>query len=914
MSVKSKITTTAFLLASFSSVAHAGLIGKTSGENSLNSSINIRNANDTNLLIEEVVKGDIDAVKSLLNQGENINSQDYAGNTALHIAAKTGRSDIARELLKHNAKTDIINKRNLNAFQEAIMAKNINVARVINPNALIGIHTEASLTGLIAATSAVASGGITSPFLIAGGVAAAGAGAAIAAGGGGKKDSAKEDSPGASPPPTRRPPNNGGGNGGNGGRRAPIFYPSEFNQQHGIGQVKADIAYSRGYTGKGVIVGVVDGGVQLDHPDLQANILNSGWDFENNDNDASDDRGHGTHVAGIIAAVKDGRQSRYNMHGIAYNAKILPVKVLDASGSGFTSNIALGIEYAADNGAKVINLSLGGAGVMPDIKASMQYAINKGVFVVAAAGNDGAADPIYPAGYAATINDLTNAAALIAVGAVDKQNNIASFSNRCGVAKNWCMVAPGVGILSTYINNNYAISNGTSMAAPHVSGAIAVLLEQSPNLKADDIYDILLMTATDLGAPGIDDIYGHGLLNLDKATQPVGATSIALSGGGLIGLVKSSITANAAFGDAFSASNASFAILDAYQRAYTVSFSDIVENSASIKFDDIFKFFGDEQFDDEISFGDNIKIGFKTITKNNFNKTNKGDLLKSTRVSLTSDLGSSKLTVNYNVPVAESFGFGAIDAYDNSLSVGKKSSGNPFLGFADNGQSFISEMEGKNFKTKLVSFYGAQESGNNVTGYATDFSYSLNNFNVGLQAGFMNEEGSFLGTKSSGAFAIGEQTSTWFYGVSGQYNISSDINLFGAYNAGISYPQTSAKSLISDISEIQSQSFSLGVTKENNLRRNDKIGLVVSQPLRVSSGSATLDLPIYTSANGSIYRQDFTADLTPSGRETDIEMFYSTSINEVTNLKTGVMYRIQPGHNKDAGSEAIFIIKFKREF
>jgi type VII secretion-associated serine protease mycosin len=293
-------------------------------------------------------------------------------------------------------------------------------------------------------------------------------------------------------------------------------------QQWGLFAIGADHVWTT-TTGQGVIVAVVDSG-SGPHPDLAENLLPGRsiiGTVESQDGKDIDASGHGTHVAGIIAAVAN---NGIGGSGVAPNAKILPIQVLDQAGQGDARDVAAGVRFAADNGARVINLSLGGATESLSLTQAITYANDKGVLVVAAAGNGGAADkPKWPASL-----DLT-----LAVTAVDQANNATSFDQRGDYID---LSAPGANIVST-AKGDYVTLSGTSMAAGFVAGAAALLFAAEPRVTNAQVRDILLRTATDIGEPGRDVTFGAGLINmvaalaeLQRMYPPIAAPQLAAVG------------------------------------------------------------------------------------------------------------------------------------------------------------------------------------------------------------------------------------------------------------------------------------------------------------------------------------------------------------------------------------------------
>lgn len=296
-----------------------------------------------------------------------------------------------------------------------------------------------------------------------------------------------------------------------------LVTPSDtrYGEQYGPGMMGFPAAWGQvGYGSSSVIVSVIDSGVRRTHQDLTGGRVLQGHDYVSNDNDPSDDCGHGTHTTGTVGATTN------NGTGVAgmSQAKLLPMRALSAVGgllsvqcTGSTSSIATAITDSADQGAKVISMSIGGGGTTT-LENAVNYAWNKGVLLVAAAGNDGASNSVdYPAAYPN----------VIAVAALDANKTRASYSDmgpQLGVA------APGSDVLSTYNSNDtsYTKLSGTSMATPHVSGALALALSCAPaGTTNTQMRSALYSTAEDLGTPGFDQSYGNGLARADRLVAQV---------------------------------------------------------------------------------------------------------------------------------------------------------------------------------------------------------------------------------------------------------------------------------------------------------------------------------------------------------------------------------------------------------
>jgi subtilisin family serine protease len=275
-------------------------------------------------------------------------------------------------------------------------------------------------------------------------------------------------------------------------------------------QINADKVWALDYNGSGIRVAVLDTGIDSNHPELSDSI-EGGKSFVTYTSSFEDDNGHGTHVSGIITANGD---VDAKAKGVAPDAKIWMAKVCDASGSCYSSDIAAAIEYVVNNKiARIMSISLGGGGTSKAncdsdyLAKKVNWAVDNGVTVVAAAGNTGG-----------KVSSPACASKAIAVGAVDKNDVRPSWS---GSGNALDIVAPGVNIYSTLPNNNYASWSGTSMATPHVSAVVALLLQANPALTDSQIKEALYKTAKDLGSAGWDRFYGWGRVDALAALKYV---------------------------------------------------------------------------------------------------------------------------------------------------------------------------------------------------------------------------------------------------------------------------------------------------------------------------------------------------------------------------------------------------------
>lgn len=276
-----------------------------------------------------------------------------------------------------------------------------------------------------------------------------------------------------------------------------------FTTQWHLAKIQAPAAWDLQTGSEQLRVAVIDSGVNASHPDV-GRVL-PGYDFVNNDADASDDNGHGTAVAGCISPATN---NNLGIAGLSWNTAVLPVKVLGATGSGSYSAIANGITYSADWGARIINLSLGGTSNSTTLQNAVNYAWNKGCVIVAAAGNNGNNTAFYPA----ACNHV------VAVSATRSNDTLTSWSNYGTYVD---LSAPGENIWTLDNGSSYKYINGTSFSSPIVAGVLA-LMASSGTLSNAELVDLLLANADDIGTAGYDVYYGHGRVNAYRAVRAAG--------------------------------------------------------------------------------------------------------------------------------------------------------------------------------------------------------------------------------------------------------------------------------------------------------------------------------------------------------------------------------------------------------
>lgn len=946
----------------------------------------------------------------MLNGGDyrlNLDIVNANGNTAAMEAAANGQIEVLDYLVKNGANLEVRNAYGETAYSLAVKNNQTNAANYILSyfeNKMQLMQQTSVAPAKPVATTTASSSGIGGGWLMAIG-AVAGVGGALAAaagGGGGSSGGGGGTAFSYTPDATQDGITDTGGGSGVGDSHPNAddeddFLTAESTEQEGYFAMNTHFAAARGYAGSlyvrddssgflendtaddNIIVAVLDTGVDLDHPDLNDNLLLS-LDVTCRTTTgcvagADDTDGHGTLVTGIIAAEKgDGTTG---MHGIAPESRIIPIRAIGVSNG---SDI-LGIQYAVDNNANVINASYSltdgssneypivtatGQGVAPFTVSGLvdlleeeeggvsyyeafQNMVVNDKIIVYAAGNDGmsevsllaglpyyfqGADPGGITGYTTVNPNLYNwKTNWVAVVSLDDSNVISSFSNECGVAKDWCLAAPGELAISTSNDGLYETDGiqGTSYAAPNVSGAIAIMLGAFPHLTPQDALEILFDTATDLGTAGVDAVYGHGIINLDDATDPTAGGWNILTGPASftssVALADTRIALSAPFGDGLnSLSSKKLIFVDGYKKDYTINASalvksNVVEEDKTV----VLQKFGESALPEQTKLG-GLNLGLTTVSKFaegsaeskmfGANEATIGKMLVSTDLPVLGHVVKAMYSENTNlsdVSAANS----ATSFANNSISGAFK---NQYLGFSDEAKSVSLGIGSEKLGATLGYYFSnadtSFEDSNNldVRGFYSSVNYKpAANHSLNLQSGMNVEKGSFMGAESSGALSLSDETKTYFTKFSYEHNLTSNLTFLGNYGFGVSQLGVAQNSLIKNVSDAYSDSFALGL-EYKNITNDDKLGISFSQPLRVRSANANISLPVDILSGGAVVYDNFNASIAPEGRELDLEGYYSSKLSDESNFMLGTMLRSEPNNIKNAPLEALFLTKYNLSF
>ncbi len=555
--------------------------------------------------------------------------------------------------------------------------------------------------------------------------------------------------------------------------------------------------------------------------------------------------------------------------------------------------------------------------------ASLQAAVGANKVLVMNAGNRAGPRPDGIATFAPSLNG-----AAIIVGAADSNNNIEPYSNRAGNLAQFYVVAPG--------RNNFSSTQGTSFSKPHVSGLVALLLTRFPNLSAQDAVNIIFATADDIGAPGVDPVFGHGRANRQAALNPDGEISIPDSGGGGGGGSGAAIVAVAVVGGAIAYALTrkkpleTTLVTDGWDRAYVMDLTKITQTrSDRSSLHSILKSLNTLEKTHVFSQSENI-TGFLRImqpTRENqtvyqptswLNDDRHFDPAPTMSVYQYSTSGSG-YSFHINSGITHEFGaLGLTAAAEDQISfLSNDIFSSPFLGFSGRGHaSHLTHAftDNSSISVGLSRVDDQTEWGLRSDAAIFEFSHRQDRYALSASFGQLLEYGSMFGGSTGGPYSV-DDTLTYSFGLSGSYRLASGIRLIGNYSQGYSQvDDRSGGTLLSDFSGLRSDAWGLGFLFDNIARDQDRLGFAVSQPLKVVSGEVNLTVPQSRSLDNVILSAQERVDLGSGERELAVEAFYRMWVGKKLRFTTHVMHRINPEHVTEAPSETSVLGILKYQF
>ncbi len=707
----------------------------------------------------------------------------------------------------------------------------------------------------------------------------------------------------------------------------------EENKSPGVYQIKAPAMYGLGVTGLNVTMAIIDTGIMKTHPEFGTRVR-PGYNAFDGSTNANDDNGHGTHVAGISGAGK-GNPSTSGMFGVAYNAFLLPIKVLNASGAGTSTGVANGILHAVEQrnfyllpsnaslvmyAPFVMNLSLGSSSSSTEIADALKKAVGAGMVVVAAAGNAGGRNPIYPARHA---KDVWANGQIIAVGAVGANNVIASWSNRAGDTRNFYLVAPGVSIYSTY-PSGYATGSGTSMATPYVTGAVALIKSGWTYLDAPTIANILFTSAKDLGARGTDAVYGRGLLDLQAALSPIGNLSVSTSSGTTTLTTTTSFSSSGAMATALRsagrAGQLQLAAFDGFARNYDVDLAPaLVRKSSSA--DGIAAMLAAVDAADQRVVsrqGLVLRASYQgEATRLALGPSNGNAWSRDGGFTLsTTDAAQREVVFGTSGMAASAFGLaGELARLDQAPLAATLS--NPYFALAQQHlHAGAGWPVGDGLRVKFGMLASAPQTGaaeaasrRSPLGQSmllAELAGRRDALLWSLGFGQLREAHSVLGTTQTGALALAGQARTNVLNFGLALPVSSQATFALQYSMGSTGAvQNQAASIVTGYSGIRSNAFSATLALAQAFRAGDQFSVTLGQPMRVQSGSMGMAMSVGVDADGTPVMGSRSISLRPSGRETRADILYLSPLDRHAKWFLGISVRNQPDHDRAATRETI---------
>ncbi len=716
----------------------------------------------------------------------------------------------------------------------------------------------------------------------------------------------------------------------------------EYVNSTGLAQLKAAEGYARrsggSPGGQGVRIAIIDSGIDVSHPDL-GNLLGVSWTAGG---EALQADNHATFVAGIAGARRTQSGNSNDMHGMAYRATLVNFQtsrpsVTQSSGDVTFSNVDLVDALRAASGLEgsalavesdILNLSLGAYAAsdsaFASLRTAMRAAASEGKIMVLAAGNEGAdsqrrQQPIYPAAYA---DDAGIAGHAIVVGNLTSTDQAAPSSNFCGDTKSYCLFAPGSNIRSTLSDGGYGVGSGTSFATPYVSGAAAVVKAAFPGVSSRDVVDRLLLTAEDLGDPGVDDIFGRGRLDLEAAMAPVGPTGFPIGptvDGRRLAVAPSALRLGQglALDEAESTALRTVMAVDDMGFPFPVDLANGIEETprenglrgfvagdggamtmSGLPEARIFAHVSERELDLADDGFPAATDGYRSERRRAVPLRFEGELTESATLfaSLHGDgearLGLEDGLADRGASLLQTDGFFA-----------------PYGGWAGNAADVgigLRAEDGTALALSARHSIGDQGSPS-ASMQRLEFETAVpGEIELRFGLGLVQEEGGFMGGRSGGAFGDDVSARSHFLTLAALGPITEAVDWFGVYSHGRTSIAGGDGGLIRDWSDVGSEAFGLGVVIRGALSEGDGLSLMVGQPLRQARAEASITLPVARRPDGSVVTAEERIDVAPKGREIATELGYRLPLGEADDqdIRAAAFVRLNPDHDPDRDPEA----------
>ena len=730
------------------------------------------------------------------------------------------------------------------------------------------------------------------------------------------------------------------------------YQTSEYygmSSSNGLSRVCASTAYANGATGgDNVKIAILDTGLNLQadgdigHAEFgtvgssSSNVvLGTLADVYAWDAIPEDDDGHGTHVAGIIGAQK----TDYNMHGVAYDAILYPLRIMTPSNT-FQAvqgrySMAWGFYRAYTSNVDIINNSWTWGsdtviGSTCDSYSSCESWLNTttgyndsyaflqrtatvgGDIMVWAAGNDGNTSPHAIAGSCIYDDNMKELCVLVA--ALGTDGKIASYSNKCGIASNYCITAPGTSIQAPWYTSStsYATISGTSMAAPMVSGGLALIKQKHSSLTNQQVIDRLFATALDHDVYSQSSIYGHGLMDLGAATAAIGSLQILNTPSNSLDsfnanysdLNENSFHANIAFNSSLDKAikDLTMEVYDSFDRANFSVYLDGFFKNTQIK---------------NISSIDNHLNTLLLTDDYEVSKINKfGRLSFNSRNNLNRSLFTSfdkRINIGNNTSANTFFNQSKKSLGVNTFIINNKLYDNPY--FYKSEQNLSLNVKGKYLSSEVFTNDEATNFGYSINFQPTSKNYLDNDTygDIEVSFGTMFEKNKILNSFSTGVFNTNELSNTKFARLKYSHSVD-DLNLFANINFGSSEINSNNNSYIGNTNSILTRSYALGLIKNNFLEYNNKFAFIISQPQKVIEGQMKLTVPTASNSDREVTYTDYDLNLASSVTEMNYDLFYIMKLTPNNSLYFNITHIDNPNHDASLNSHNNVSLVYKKFF